>query len=149
MKPSVSEMSWKPIVVFSTYGAFLLIAGFMLSGMGEGSTVALVVFGSPLSVTGAVFSIPVVWFLFGFLLAVNSLRLATALLITHYLLATLAIAVNLAGDLWRDEWALIVNVFLLDPVTSVTLVLIYAIGQALAWWWIVDGMTRMRTIRKP
>lgn len=148
MKLPVKETSWKPLVVFLTYGALLLVAGFMLSGMGEGSTLALVVFGSPMSVTGTVFSIPVVWCLFGFLLAANSYRLATALLITHYLLAPIAAAVTLTGDLWRDEWALVVKVFLLDPVTTVILVSIYAIGQALAWWWIVDGMSRMRTVRK-
>jgi hypothetical protein len=146
MKLSVNETPWKPIVVFLTYGGGLLIAGLMLSGMGEGSTLALVVFGSPLSATGMVFSIPVVWLLFGCLLAVNAHRLASALLITHYLIASIALAMNLTGD--SDEWSLVVRVFLLDPVTTAILVLIYAVGQVLAWWWIVNGLARMRAVRR-
>jgi hypothetical protein len=132
------------VIVFLIYGIVLFGAGIMLSGMGEGSNWGLIAFGSPVSVTGLVFSILAVWLLFGFLLAANLYGWAAALLIAHYVMAPVAVLLNQANS-WQEEWLLFMKIVQLDPVTTVVLLLIYASGQILAWYWVIAGTSHTRT----
>jgi hypothetical protein len=140
-----NDPSWKPVIVFLIYGMVLFAAGLMLSGMGEGANLGFIAFGSPVSVTGLVFSILAVWLLFGFLLGANLHGWAAALLITHYVVAPVAVMLNHANRSWEEEWALFMKIVELDPATAVVLLLIYASGQILAWYWIIAGISHSRT----
>jgi hypothetical protein len=132
------------VIVFLIYGMVLFGAGIMLSGMGEGPNWGLIAFGSPVSVTGLVFSILAVWLVFGFLLAANLHGWAAALLITHYVMAPVAVMLNQTNS-WQEEWLLFMKIVQLDPVITVFLLLIYASGQILAWYWVIAGIFHSRT----
>lgn len=144
MTARTNDPSWKPVVVFLIYGMALFAAGIMLSGMGEGPNWGFIAFGSPVSVTGLVFSILAVWLLFGFLLAANFYGWAAALLIAHYVMAPVAVMLNHANS-WQEEWLLLMKIVQLDPMTTVVLLLIYASGQILAWYWVIAGLSHSRT----
>jgi hypothetical protein len=139
-----NDPSWKPVIVFLIYGIVLFAAGIMLSGMGEGPNWGFIAFGSPVSVTGLVFSILAVWLVFGFLLGANFYRWAAALLIAHYVMAPVAVMLNNVNS-WQQEWVLFMKIVQLDPVTTVALLSIYASGQILAWYWVIAGISRSRT----
>jgi hypothetical protein len=132
------------VIVVLIYGMVLFGAGIMLSGMGEGPNWGLIAFGSPVSVTGLVFSILAVWLVFGFLLAANLHGWAAALLITHYVMAPVAVMLNQTNS-WQEEWLLFMKIVQLDPVITVFLLLIYASGQILAWYWVIAGIFHSRT----
>jgi hypothetical protein len=132
------------VIVFLIYGMVLFGAGIMLSGMGEGPNWGLIAFGSPVSVTGLVFSILAVWLVFGFLLAANLHGWAADLLITHYVMAPVAVMLNQTNS-WQEEWLLFMKIVQLDPVITVFLLLIYASGQILAWYWVIAGIFHSRT----
>jgi hypothetical protein len=59
-------------------------------------------------------------------------------------MAPVAVMLNQTNS-WQEEWLLFMKIVQLDPVITVFLLLIYASGQILAWYWVIAGIFHSRT----
>ncbi len=129
MASSKAAFAW----AYAAYGLLLALCGSLLSGGGDGPMLAFALFGSPLTVLPLIPWHPLVWGIFGWLMATRP-RGATALLAVHYAVAPAAMSMNLkfgsslAGDIAIVRWQ-----FATDPVFGAMLVLPYVVGQMITW----------------
>jgi hypothetical protein len=117
------------------YGIVLVATGGMLSGMGEGSSAAWSIFGSPFTVV-PVFMVPplATWLVCGLLIANDYVRIARWLVLLHYLFAPVAVYVWLRtlGD-WARERHLLELTCYDDYAGCGTLLVPYLVGQVGTW----------------
>ena len=89
--------------VYLVFGLFLMIGGLLLSGAGEGSYIALVAFGSPLSWFAGGLAVPAVWGLIGAFLATGRRNTAKWWLLIHFVAIPFGIQSTLRSADWWAE----------------------------------------------
>jgi hypothetical protein len=130
----VNIRSLSTIGVGAGYGLVLFLVGSMLSGLGEGSPIPLIVFGSPLTIGGLYsLTIPAYWTAFSLLLVRRQSLGAAGWLLAQLVSLPLVVPRRIRTECLSCDLRLVHQLFEGDPVLFVALSAVYVCGYVAAW----------------
>jgi hypothetical protein len=133
------------------YGLFLATIGVLATGAGHGTYVLTGAFSSPLGFLGipaALFGAPILWLVIGLLVEKNNnssrRKLFLLVMATHYCGIILLLNTENFGD-----WKYFSRMFQSYPAMMILGFMVYAIGQAIIWFFFVTASNEMETNSSP